>query len=63
MPPTGVVQVLSVEQARTLRRELIDKLSFDEVELQRRAERYALTAQELAIYDELRDFDYLLSEV
>ena len=61
MTQAGTVELLTTEQARDLRAELIRRLGIDEVDLPR-VNRYALSARELAIYDDIQDLDYLLSD-
>ncbi|MGC0145076.1 MULTISPECIES: hypothetical protein [unclassified Pseudactinotalea] len=60
MAPKTAVRVMTVEEAKELRADLVRRLPFSEEELRHRAQRFDLDPRQLAAYDEIEDLDYLL---
>lgn len=56
-----VVDRMTVEEARARREEIIRRAGGDESRLRERAEAYLLSADELALFNELESLDFLLA--
>lgn len=54
------VQMMTVEEVRQRRAELLRSVGGDEASLRERAAAYSLNARELAVIDEIDALDYLL---
>lgn len=55
------VNLLTVDDARARRAEIVALVGGDESAFRDRAESYLLSAEELALFDELENLDFLLS--
>jgi hypothetical protein len=56
------VEVMSFEEATERRAELLRSLPMSEGEFRDRAAKYQLTAEEMAVAEELRALDFLISD-
>ncbi len=56
------VEILTAEEARRRRADLLAQLPFSEDELRKRAAAYQLTADEDAILDQVDELDFLLGK-
>ncbi|GAA4842896.1 hypothetical protein GCM10023221_21200 [Luteimicrobium xylanilyticum] len=57
-----VVTSMTPAEARVRREEIVRRVGGDESAFRDRAEAYLLSAEELALYDELENLDFLLGE-